>query len=142
LLALLVAGALACSFSESSESSSDSSNHSSDSSVNSSQSSSPGGNDNDKNDNARFQHDVEQYTLAFLQSGGRSDASFFAGLGDVARSHGVSDWEAEPTTWEAIGRGLARSAASDAERSAFRTAWTGGDAAKQGALARGVGAVQ
>ena len=44
----------------------------------------------------------------------------------MARSHGVSDWEAEPSTWEAIGRGLARSPATQAERTAFQTAWTGG----------------
>jgi hypothetical protein len=140
LLVLLFVAALGCSFSHSSDSSSDSSEHSSDSSTSSSDSSAP---DNDgKNDNARFQHDVEQYTVAYVQAGGRGDDGFFSGLGDVARSHGVSDWEAEPSTWEAIGRGIARSPASPAEQIAYQTAWTGGDATKQDAVARGIRATQ
>jgi len=137
-LALACTTALGCSFSYSSDSSSDSSKHSSDSSTSSSDSSSP-----DKDDkSARFDEDVEQYTLAFLEAGGSKDESFFSGLGDLARQHGVSDWESEPATWEAIGRGLARSPASTAERTAYQTAWSGGDTAKQSAVAKGLSAGQ
>lgn len=140
-LALACGVGLACSFSYSSDSSSDSSNHSSDSSTSSSDSSSPDHDDDKKADSARYEHDVEQYTVAFLEAGGRGDA-FFSGLGDVARRHGVSDWESEPATWEAIGRGLARSPVTPAERTAYQAAWTGGDATKQGAVAKGITAVQ
>lgn len=134
---LACAMGLGCSFSYSSESSSDSSNNSSESSVHSSDSSSPG-----KDESARFEEDVEQYTVAFLEGGGSADESFFSGLGDLARRHGVSDWESETSTWEAIGRGLARSPSSDAERIAYQAAWTGGDAAKRSALAKGISAAQ
>ena len=142
LVTLLFAAALGCSFSHSSDSSSDSSEHSSDSSTSSSDSSAPDHDDKDKDEHARFQRDVEQYTAAYVQAGGQGDASFFAGLGDVARDHGVSDWEADASTWEAIGRGIGRSPASQAERIAYQTAWTGGDAAKQDAVARGLRATQ
>jgi hypothetical protein len=144
LVTLLFAAALGCSFSHSSDSSSDSSDHSSDSSTSSSGSSTSDNDDhdNDKNEHARYQRDVEQYTAAFLQAGGQGDASFLAGLGDVARNHGVSDWEADASTWEAIGRGIARSSATPAEQIAYQTAWTGGDAAKQDAVARGLRATQ
>jgi hypothetical protein len=140
-LALCACGALACSFSYSSESSSDSSKHSSDSSVTSSDSSSPDRKDDDKQSSS-FDQDVEQYTLAFVQAGGSQGESFFSGLGDLARQHGVSDWESDPAAWEAIGRGLARSPASTAQRTAYQTAWTGGDAARQGAVAKGISSVQ
>lgn len=136
--------ALGCSFSHSSDSSSDSSENSSDSSNSSSDSSSPDrDHDHGKADEtARFEHDVEQYTAAFLEAGGRSDESFFSGLGDLARSHGVSDWESDPSAWEAIGRGIARSPATSAQRVAYQSAWTQGDATKQAAVKKGLATIQ
>lgn len=124
--ALALAGPLACSLSYSSESISDSSK----SVVDSSKSSSG-------EDTARFLRDVEQYTVAFLRARGGDEEGFFTGLGDLARRRGVSDWEAEPATWEAIGRGLGRAALDDAERVAYQRAWSGGDAEKLRALGRG-----
>ena len=138
-IGLFAATVLACSFSHSSESSSDSSNNSSESS---SHSSSPGGGGSNKDaTQTSFDRDVEQYTVAFLQAGGRDDDAFLAGIGDLARVYGVSDWEAELSTWEAIGRGLARSHASAAQRSAYQTAWTGGDTARETAMAKGFSAI-
>ena len=137
-LGVFAATALACSFSHSSESSSDSSNNSSESS---SHSSSPGGGSNKDATQTSFDRDVESYTVAFLQAGGRDDEAFLAGIGDLARTHGVSDWESELSTWEAIGRGLARSHASAAQRSAYQLAWTGGDSARETAMAKGFSSI-
>jgi G3E family GTPase len=156
MLVLVIAGTYACSFSYSSDSSSDSSKHSSDSSTSSSGSSSPDhdhddddhDHDHDKDEkkssssSSTFDQDVEQYTAAFLDAGGSENASFLSGLGDVARQHGVSDWESQPQTWEAIGRGLARSHATSAERTAYQAAWTGGDPTKQSAMAKGIATTQ
>lgn len=158
-LALVVASTYACSFSYSSDSSSDSSKHSSDSSTSSSGSSSPDqdhdddDHDHDHDDDKKnekksssssstFDQDVEQYTAAFLDAGGSTNESFLSGVGDLARKHGVSDWESDPSTWEAIGRGLARSHATTAERTAYQAAWTGGDPTKQSAMAKGIAATQ
>ena len=126
-LAVACAGSLACSFSYSSEGSSDSSKSSSDSSGSSS-----GG-----KESALFQKDVEQYTEAFVEAGGQREESFFAGLGDLARKRGVSDWESEPSTWEAIGRGLGRTNVKEAQRAAWEAAWADGDQARENAIARG-----
>lgn len=153
VFALLLACAvgLACgSFAQSSDSSSDSSNNSSksssDVSTSPSRSSSPDHDhdhdDGDAKKSSSFDQDVEQYTVAFVGAGGSQHASFLSGLGDLARQHGVSDWESQPATWEAIGRGLARSHASVAERTAYQAAWTGGDPTKQSAVAKGVAATQ
>jgi hypothetical protein len=141
-LALCASAALACSFSHSSESSSDSSNNSSDSSVHSSDSSSPGHEHRHDDEQKSFVGDVEQYTAAFVEAGGSQGDSFFSGVGDLAREHGVSDWESDPAVWEAIGRGLARSPATTAQRVAYQSAWTGGDPARQSAVAKGISAVQ
>jgi len=123
--ALVCAASLACSFSHSSGSFSDSSKSSSSSS------------DSSGSDTARFRDDVTQYTEAYVEAGGKRDESFFSGLGDLARKRGISDWESEPSTWEAIGRGLGRTDVSDAQRTAYEAAWSGGDAEKQSAMARG-----
>lgn len=141
-LLLLAAAALGCSFAYSSKSVSDSSNNSSESSVNSSESSSGSSSPDKKDESARFERDVEQYTLAFVRANGRDGESFFSGLSDLARLHAVSDWESEPATWEAIGRGIARGAASTTARAEYQTAWTGGDPAKQSAVAKGISTVQ
>lgn len=128
LAALVLAGPLACSFSNSSASSADSSGSSAKSSGSSS---------GKEGSTALFQQDVEQYTALYVEEGGRDESAFLTGVGDLARHFGVSDWEAEPLTWEAIGRGLERSARSEAERNAYAQAWTDGDADRVRALGRG-----
>lgn len=130
--ALFCAASLACSFSHSSGSFSDSSGSFSDSSKSSSSSS-----DSSGSDTARFRDDVTQYTEAYVEAGGSQEESFLAGLGDLARKRGVSDWESEPSTWEAIGRGLGHTDVTDAQRGAYEAAWAGGDDEKRSTMARG-----
>jgi hypothetical protein len=120
--ALACAASLACSFSHSSGSSSDSSKSSSGSSA---------------DDEKAFRNDVSQYTEAFVEAGGEKQQTFFSGLSDLARKRGVSDWESEPSTWEAIGWGLGRTHVNDAQRTAYETAWAGGDSERASAMARG-----
>ena len=123
--ALACAASLACSFSHSSGSLSDSSKSSS------------GSSNSSGSDTAQFRNDVTQYTEAYVEAGGTGEESFFSGLGDLARKRGISDWESEPSTWEAIGRGLGRTHVNDAQRTAYQAAWSGGDAEKQSTMARG-----
>jgi hypothetical protein len=132
VVAFAFASAVGCSFSHSSESISDSSKSSSDSS----------GSSSGEKDAAAFRDDVATYTTAWVDAGGRAAESFFGGLGELARKRGVSDWEREPATWEAIGRGLGRSNLAAADRIAYVEAWTGGDAARTDALDRGLAAAQ
>ena len=120
--ALACAASLACSFSHSSGSSSDSSKSSSGSSG---------------DDEKAFRNDVSHYAEAFVEAGGEQQQTFFSGLSDLARKRGVSDWESEPSTWEAIGWGLGRTNINDAQRTAYETAWAGGDAERESAMARG-----
>jgi hypothetical protein len=123
---LLLAGAVGCSFSHSSGSISDSSGSFSDSSKSSSGEKS-----------AAFRQAVERYTAAFVRGGGRDEASFASGLGDLARAEGVSDWEAAPGVWESIGRGLGDARVDDAEREALADGWAAGDTERRRAIERG-----
>ena len=105
-LAITVAIGPACSFSKSSKSSSDSVQSSSESVSGSSRSSS-GSSSPEAQQASRYEHDVADYTEAYVISGG-SDGGFLRGVGDIAEKRGVSDWESHERTWEGIGRGLAR----------------------------------
>jgi hypothetical protein len=124
-VALACAASLACSFSHSSGSLSDSSKSSSGSSGSSG------------DDKKAFANDVSQYTEAFVKAGGEQQQTFFSGLSDLARKRGISDWESEPSTWEAIGRGLSRTKVNGAQRTAYEAAWASGDAERESAMARG-----
>jgi hypothetical protein len=135
-LALGLAGAAAisgCSFVHSSGSFSDSSASASRSSSASSASS--------RSDHAVLLDDVESYTESFVKAGG-SQQSFLEGVGDLARKRGVTDWEADPTIWKAIGRGLGRTNANPGSVAAYERAWTGGDRARMGEVERGVSEVR
>lgn len=81
----------------SSESSSDSSRSSSKSSTSSSRSSG----------NAAYVGDVRDATEQWLLSGSDRE-SFQRDLARIAEDYGVTDWQSDQTTFEAIGRGLKR----------------------------------
>ena len=118
----LISSGMGCSISgsisKSSESISDSSasiSDSSESSSNSSKSSSGG-------DDVAYREDITAYTVAFLEAnslGSVESGSFTRRLRHIAEAHGISDWEGSPATFYAIGAGLQRIGASDAEALAF-----------------------
>jgi hypothetical protein len=108
LVALLVSLSVGCSFSYSSKSSYKSSVSSSDSSSRSSES-----------PETRYQHDVREYTAAWARSGGQIDV-FQRKLGELAKQHGIANWEENDLTYEAIGQGLADSNVSKVQFEAYR----------------------
>ncbi len=132
LLAALLIGALGCSFSYSSKSSSDSSESSSNSSASSSDSSSP-----DSAASRRYREDIADYTEAYVISGGSQDDSFLRGVGDIADERGISDWEANPDTWEAIGVGLKRVETNQVKLEVYKSNWSGGDPGKMAGIQKG-----
>lgn len=95
---------LGCSFSYSSKSSSDSS-------ASSSRSSSPG--------DSAFLDDVRSTTEAYAKSGGPFDA-YQKKLGDLAKEHGITNWEENLAAYVAIGEGLGEAKASPGLVEAFK----------------------
>ena len=90
-----------CSFSYSSKSSSKSLQGSSDSvsSIASSPSKS-------SKKGEKYQQEVLDYTHAYVKSSEADYASFQKGLADIAANQGIVDWEQDPETYIAIGKGL------------------------------------
>jgi len=104
LLSILVLLA-GCSFSYSSGASSDSSGTSSDSSKSSSASS--GGSESDPKDaKEAFMSDVSTYTTSAAK--GDDAQAYMQELGSIAKRHGITDWERDTGTYNAIGTGLRR----------------------------------
>jgi hypothetical protein len=126
---LLLAPLLACSFSYSSKSISDSVKGSSDSSGSSSASSAT--------NESRYKKDVEEYTTAFVTSGGGEPGSFLSGIGDLARKRGITDWEANAATWDAIGRGLGKAKVNEAQLQAYEQSWAAGHPDRQQGMQKG-----
>ncbi len=129
-LAVIVAG---CSFSYSSKSLSESSGSSSDSSS----SSSPGSAER------AYKRDVADYTRAFVTSARPGDVSAFHNdLARLAQKHGITNWEANMATYEAIGAGLARAKPNDAQYLGFKRNFGDSDPTKMDAIQRGYDAAR
>lgn len=94
ILALLAG----CSFSYSS-------GKSSDSSKSSSNSSSPSDTDQ-KDAKTAYKSDVSAYTTSAAKDGNAED--YMRELGSIAKRHGITDWERDTATYNAIGSGLRR----------------------------------
>ena len=128
LVVLLAVAPLGCSFSYSSESSAKTlaSPFTSSGSV----SSSGGG------AKQSYRDDVRDYTAAYV--GSRADlAGFERGLADVARRHGVTNWEEDDTTYVGVGAGLAKAKVSVVVVEVYKQNLSQGDPAKAAAIQRG-----
>jgi hypothetical protein len=127
-IAILSVAALAgCSISYSSQSLSNSSGSSSDSSS----SSSPGASER------AYQRDVSDYTRAFVKSHGTDLQGFQTDLAHLAAERGITNWEENPSTYTAIGAGLAGANASSAEVLAYKRNLAGGDQRKADLIQQG-----
>jgi hypothetical protein len=128
VLALLVTTGCSLSAGPSVRNMSESSSDSSNSSASSSRSSGGG--------KSAYRDDVRSYTAAHLKSGGSLEA-FEKKLGEVARRHGVTDWEDDQTTYIGIGEGLSASMASAVQLATYKTHFSRSDPLKMEAIQRG-----
>ena len=111
VLLLLVAlfAAPGCFKSSTSQASSESSSDSSASSSRSS--SSPFTSSSASSRDDQYEQDVRAYTREHVLSGGDLTA-FRLGLSDLAKKHGITDWEQDEATYVGIGRGLKKAGVS------------------------------
>jgi hypothetical protein len=82
---------------------------------------------------AAYHDDIRDLTAAHVATGGSFEA-FQRQLGDLARKHGISDWEEEPATYAAIGHGLAKACADGAALDTYTRELAGPDADRAGAI--------
>ncbi len=143
LTALSLIAMTGCSFSNSSGSISDSISSPSTSISESSSGGDSGGQDTQPapapettEDTARYRQDVSQLTLTYLKSGGELDALRSA-VTDLARARGITNWEADSETAQAIGLGAGNAGLQEAEFVVFSKQLFGDDLSKLNELRRG-----
>ncbi len=125
-----------CSISDSVGSISKSSESISDSSKSSSNSSES---ETKKNDNNTYEDEVKDFTVTYLRSNsGLADRnSFMKGISDVASQNGIVDWEANPKTYRAIGKGLKKAKISTVQYELYKKKLTNGDVGKMDDIQEG-----
>ena len=87
---------------------------------------------------SKFRRDVEDYTATYARSDGDL-AAFQQGIAGLAASRGVSNWENDPKTYEAVGKGLRKANASPGKVEAYITSIAGSDSSKANAIREGYG---
>jgi len=124
--------------SQSSQSASDSSTSSAASSASSARSSASSSRSSTGADHGqvRYREEVRSYTAAYVRSGAQLDA-FQKELGELARSHGLTHWEEDETTFVGIGEGLGDAAVGEAQLEMYKTSFSRSDPAKMQAIQRG-----
>ncbi len=124
-LPLIVTG---CSFSDSSGSLSDSSGSISDSAGSFSDSITSSGS-SQSNKDKKYENEVSDYTMAYVKSS-HADAdysSFLKGLSDIAAKIGIVNWDQEPKTYRAIGKGLKKAGIEGVAYETYRKNFAGSD---------------
>jgi hypothetical protein len=129
ILPLVVSG---CSFSYSSESISDSVGSLSDSSGSSSNSSK-------SNKEKKYENEVSDYTTAYVKSSqtGADYNSYQKGLSDIAAKAGINNWEQEPKTYIAIGKGLKKAGLEGIAFETYKKNLAGSDPEKMQNIQKG-----
>lgn len=83
-----------------------------------------------------YKSDIRDYTEAYVRSS-NDVAAFRNGLASIAQKHGISNWEADPTTYTGIGQGLGKAHVKQAQLEVYKANLAGGDAAKAAAIQEG-----
>jgi hypothetical protein len=65
-----------------------------------------------------YERDLREYSAAFVRDGGTRE-DFLRGVTRIAENHGITNWEAEPSTPFAIGQGMRVAKVSEQEMRAF-----------------------
>lgn len=85
---------------------------------------------------------MADYTTAYVRSSKGDYAAFQRGLGEIAARHGISNWEAQPITYNAVGVGLKKANLSDAQYETFQRNFTASDYAKMQDIQEGYDATR
>jgi hypothetical protein len=124
-----------CSISDSVGSISDSSGSFAKSSESISDSSTSSSKDSEKAkkaDTKLYEREVEDFTVTYLRTNSTDSdqEAFMKGISDVASQNGIVDWEANPITYRAIGKGLRKARISGTEYESFKIKISEGDKGK------------
>ena len=79
----------------------------------------------DEREDEEIEEEVQIYTAGYLKAGVSDTDSFKRGLHTIAARHGVGDWEASPSIWIGVGRGLATAKLGVQLTVAYVQSWSG-----------------
>ncbi len=134
VLVVAAASLTGCSFSKSSESSSDSSKSIFDSAASPFKSSS----DSVGDEKEAYENDVADYTAEFVVSSTGTMDNFREHVGELAKDHGITNWESDRYTYLGIGRGMKKAKLGKPQISAFTESMSGNDPMKKQAIEDGL----
>ena len=136
-VSVALATALGCSISDSSGSFSDSISSPSTSISNSSSGDDePAPAPETMQDVSSYRNDISQLAVTYIKSGGDLDA-FRSAVSDLATARGLTDWEADADTTQAIGVGAGTAGLDEAAFVSFSDQLFGEDLAKENELRKG-----
>jgi hypothetical protein len=78
----------------------------------------------------KYQDEVASYTYAYVSSSTADYAGYRKGLAEIAGKYGITNWEAQPITYNAIGRGLKRAKLEGIEYETFKKNLSAGEMTK------------
>lgn len=87
-------------------------------------------------DESSYQRDVRDYMAAYVRSGNDLEG-FTRGLTALAGRYGISDWEADASTYTGVGEGLAQAKADQSQVELFKSRLAGADVVKAAAIQKG-----
>jgi hypothetical protein len=76
------------------------------------------GSDPDDDSKPSYERDLREYTASFVRAGGEK-ANYKPGVSRIAASHGITNWETDSKTPDAIGAGLAAAGLSEGQARTF-----------------------
>jgi hypothetical protein len=128
--------ATGCSFSDSSRSISDSSGSISDS-VGSLSDSFDSSESSQSNKDKKYENEVSDYTMAYVKSSHADYNSYLKGLSDIAAKIGIVNWDQEPKTYIAIGKGLKKAGVEGTAYETYKKNFADSDQAKMQNIQKG-----
>jgi hypothetical protein len=84
-----------------------------------------------------YQQEVTGYTSAYVSSSTADYAGFRKGLAEIAGKYGITNWEAQPITYNAIGRGLKKAGLKGIEYETFKKNLAAGELTKMQDIEKG-----
>ncbi len=87
-------------------------------------------------DTASYRQDVSQLTVTYIKSGGELDA-FRSAIANLAKARGITNWEADPDTAQAVGVGAGTAGLEESAFDDFSKQLVGNDLTKLNELRKG-----
>ena len=90
-------------------------------------------------DDKRYENEVQDFTVTYLRTNAShtDQNGFMEGISDVASQNGIVDWEANPKTYRAIGKGLKKAKVSGSQYELYKRKFANGDTGKMDDIQEG-----